>query len=403
MALALQCSLLPQGLRSPSAAEVAHRYLPSQAGVGGDWYDVIPLSGGRVALVVGDVVGHGVHAAATMGRLQTAVYNFSSMDLPVEELLSRLDDLVDRLDADPDVAGADRPVGCGIVGATCLYAVYDPVARRCTVASAGHPLPALVLSDGTVEFPDVPVGPPLGLGGQLFETSDLEIPEGTELVLYSDGLIEDRNRDIDVGLSQLRRALAQPSRPPEQTCDAVLEALLPARPDDDVALLVARLHTLGSDRVAVWDVPADPAHVSWLRGKVTEQLKHWNLETLAFSTELLATELVTNAMRHAIGPIQVRLLRERTLICEVSDGSSTAPRLRQATSTDEGGRGLFLISQLSAHWGTRYTPGGKVLWIEQALPADTPAVRHSPGPSPRTGGNGSGYDEASRRAVSTAG
>jgi anti-sigma regulatory factor (Ser/Thr protein kinase) len=364
MALALQRSLLPQGLRSPSAVEVAHRYLPSQAGVGGDWYDVIPLSGCRVALVVGDVVGHGVHAAATMGRLQTAVYSFSSMDLPVDELLCRLDALVDRLAEDPDDSG----VGSGVVGATCLYAVYDPVSRHCTLASAGHPLPALVLPDGTVEFPDVPAGPPLGLGGLPFQTIDLEIPEGSELVLYSDGLIEDRDRDIDVGLSQLRHALAQPSRPPEETCDAVLKALLPPRPQDDVALLVARLHTLDDDRVAVWDVPADPAHLSRLRGKVTEQLNDWDLQELAFSTELLATELVTNAIRHAAGPIQVRLLRDRTLICEVSDGSSTAPRMRQAAWTDEDGRGLFLISQLAAHWGTRYTNTGKVLWAEQPLP-----------------------------------
>ncbi|WP_257004129.1 SpoIIE family protein phosphatase [Streptomyces sp. SA15] len=369
LALGLQHSLLPQGLRSQSAVEVAHRYLPSQAGVGGDWYDVIPLSGARVALVVGDVVGHGVHAAATMGRLQTAVYNFSSLDMPADELLSRLDALVDRLDAAQDMVGTDRGVGTGVVGATCLYAVYDPVSRRCVLARAGHPLPALVLPDGTVEFPEVPAGPPLGLGSLPFETVELEIPEGSELVLFSDGLIEDRNRDIDVGLMLLQRALAQPSRPPEETCDAVLDALLPAHPLDDVALLVARFRSLDAGRVAVWDLPHDPASVSGMRAAVTEQLGRWGLEELAFATELLVSELATNAIRHAVGPVQVRLLHDRTLICEVSDGSSTSPRMRQAATTDEDGRGLFMTAQLAARWGTRYTNSGKVIWTEQTLPS----------------------------------
>lgn len=368
LALGLQHSLLPQGLRSQSAVEVAHRYLPSKAGVGGDWYDVIPLSGARVALVVGDVVGHGVHAAATMGRLQTAVYNFSSLDLPADELLSRLDALVDRLDADQDMAGMGRSVGSGVVGATCLYAVYDPVTRRCVLARAGHPMPALVLPDGTVDFLEVPAGPPLGLGCLPFETVELEIPEGSELVLFSDGLIEDRNRDIDVGLALLQRALAQPSRPPEETCDAVLDALLPARPLDDVALLVARFRSLDAGRVAVWDLPHDPASVSGIRAAVTEQLGRWGLEELVFATELLVSELVTNAIRHAVGPIQVRLLRDRALICEVSDGSSTSPRMRMAATTDEDGRGLFMTAQLAARWGTRYTNSGKVIWTEQTLP-----------------------------------
>ncbi|WP_188191310.1 SpoIIE family protein phosphatase [Nonomuraea sp. SYSU D8015] len=362
MALALQRSLLPRGLPSQNAVEVAHRYLPAYGGVSGDWYDVIPLSGARVALAVGDVVGHGLHAAATMGRLRTALQNFAVLDLPADDLLTCLDELVDRLDADQ--CGGD-----GIVGATCLYAVYDPVSRRCTLARAGHPLPALVLPDGTVEFPDVPAGPPLGLGGLPFETVDLEIPEGSELVLYTDGLIEERSRDIDVGLSLLRRALTHPGRPPEETCQAVVEALLPGRPKDDVALLVARMHALDPDRVATWELSADPANVSTVRGAVTEQLERWGLDELCFTTELVVSELVTNAIRYAREPIEVRLLRDSALICEVSDGSSTSPRMRRAATTDEGGRGLFLVAQLASRWGTRYTASGKVIWTEQHLPA----------------------------------
>ena len=366
-ALALQRSLLPRGRPQQSAVEVAYRYLPAQAGVGGDWFDVIPLSGARVALVVGDVVGHGLHAAATMGRLRTAVHNFCSLDLSPDDLLTHLDDLVGRLDRGEGWAAEGTP-DAGIVGATCLFAVYDPVSRRCTLTRAGHPLPALVAPDGTVEFLELPSGPPLGLGGLPFETVELELAEGSQLVLYTDGLVEDRHRDIDAGLDRLRTVLAHADRPPEETCEAVLDALLPARPGDDVALLVARTRTLGADRVAQWDLPSDPAVVSRSRAAVTERLAAWGLDDLAFTTELIASELVTNAIRHATGPVQLRLLRDRALICEVSDGSGTSPRLRRARSTDEGGRGLFLVAQLTERWGTRYTPNGKIIWTEQPLP-----------------------------------
>ncbi|WP_307825914.1 SpoIIE family protein phosphatase [Streptomyces sp. MBT33] len=367
-ALTLQRSLLPRGRPEQSAVEVAHRYLPAQAGVGGDWFDVIPLSGARVALVVGDVVGHGLHAAATMGRLRTAVHNFCALDLPPDELLTHLDDLAGRLDRGEGWAVESGLADSGIVGATCLYAVYDPVSRRCTLTRAGHPLPAVVRPDGTVEFVDLPAGAPLGLGGMPFETVELELAEGSQLVLYTDGLVEDRLRDIDTGLDRLRTVLAVAERPPEETCEAVLDALLPARPADDVALLVARTHALGPDRVAQWDLPSEPAVVSVARAAVTEQLTAWGLDDLSFTTELVVSELVTNAIRHAHGPVQLRLLRDRALICEVSDGSGTSPRLRRARTEDEGGRGLFLAARLTERWGTRYTPEGKVIWTEQPLP-----------------------------------
>jgi serine phosphatase RsbU (regulator of sigma subunit)/anti-sigma regulatory factor (Ser/Thr protein kinase) len=367
-ALALQRSLLPRGRPEQSAVEVAYRYLPAQAGVGGDWFDVIPLSGARVALVVGDVVGHGLHAAATMGRLRTAVHNFCSLDLPPDDLLTHLDDLVVRLDRGEGWAVENTYLDSGIVGATCLYAVYDPVSRRCTLTRAGHPLPAVVSPDGAVTFFDLPSAPPLGLGGMPFETVELELAEGSQLVLYTDGLVEDRHRDIDTGMDQLRTVLANADRAPEDTCEAVLDALLPTRPADDVALLVARTHAIGPERVAHWDLPSDPAVVSRARVAVTEQLAAWGLDDLAFTTELIASELVTNAIRHATGPVRLRLLRDRALICEVFDGSGTSPRLRRARTEDEGGRGLFLVAQLTERWGTRYTPDGKTIWTEQPLP-----------------------------------
>ncbi|MFB7268121.1 SpoIIE family protein phosphatase, partial [Streptomyces nojiriensis] len=199
LAVTLQRSLLPRALPEQSAMDVAHFYLPAQSGVGGDWFDVIPLAGCRVALVVGDVVGHGLHAAATMGRLRTAVHNFSSLDLPPDEILARLDDLVQRIDHD----GEGDDVNGGVLGATCLYAVYDPVSQRCTMARAGHLPPLVVAPDGTTEIVELPAGPPLGLGGMPFETAELDLAEGSQLVLYTDGLIEERTRDISEGLELL--------------------------------------------------------------------------------------------------------------------------------------------------------------------------------------------------------
>ncbi|WP_404953299.1 SpoIIE family protein phosphatase [Streptomyces sp. 147326] len=367
LALALQRSLLPRGLPDQDAVEVAHRYLPAEHGVGGDWFDVIPLSGTRVALLVGDVVGHGLHAAATMGRLRTAARNFAELELAPDELLTHLDNLMVRLDREE---GGDNPaLGSGIVGATFLYAIYDPTSRRCTMARAGHPPPALVHPDGAVTLLDLPAGPPLGLGGLPFESVEMQLPEHSQLVLYTDGLIEDRDRDIDVALGALTRALAHPDRAPEETCQAVLDAVAPEHPGDDIALLVARTNAVSPDRIASWDLPADPALVGDVRAAAVSQLSRWGLDESAFATELLLSELVTNAVRYGTGPIRVRLIHDRTLICEVYDASSTAPRMRHAASTDEGGRGLFLVAQLSQAWGTRYTPEGKVIWAECALTA----------------------------------
>ncbi|MFE3412276.1 SpoIIE family protein phosphatase [Streptomyces mirabilis] len=364
MAVTLQRSLLPRNLPEQSALDIAYRYLPAQAGVGGDWFDVLPLSGARVAVVVGDVVGHGLHAAATMGRLRTAVHNFSALDLPPDEIIGLLDELVGRIDQDE--ASADN--SAAITGATCLYAVYDPASRLCTVARAGHPPPALVRPDGSVEFPDVPAGPPLGLGGLPFETAELKLEEGSRLVLYTDGLVEDRERDIDEGLELLRAALTGIDRSPDDTCQVVLDALLPDRPSDDIALIVAGTRALGAEHIAEWQVPPEPAAVGEVRASVTRQLAEWGLDDMAFTTELILSELVTNAIRYGSGTIQVRVLRDRSLICEVSDNSSTSPRLRYAATTDEGGRGLFLVAQLAERWGTRYTQAGKVIWAEQPLP-----------------------------------
>ncbi|MFI6002820.1 SpoIIE family protein phosphatase [Streptomyces sp. NPDC051366] len=370
-AVALQRSLLPRVLPDQSAVDVAFRYLPAKAGVGGDWFDVIPLAGARVALIVGDVVGHGVHAAATMGRLRTAVHNFSTLDMPPDELLGHLDELIHRIDqnesGDAEGAGDGAGESAGVTGATCLYAVYDPVSGVCTMASAGHPGPALVRPDGGVEFPELPAGLPLGVGGMPFEATELLLPESTRLVLFTDGLLEDRDRDFDTGLHLLAETLSQSGRSPEQTCADVLAALLFPSPSDDIALLIADTRRLEADRIAEWEVPADPAAVSRVRNAGSAQLAAWGLGDIAFTAELILSELITNAIRYGTAPIRVRLLRDRNLICEVSDGSSTSPHLRYAATTDEGGRGLFLVAQYAERWGTRYTERGKVIWAELPL------------------------------------
>ncbi|MGW0752972.1 SpoIIE family protein phosphatase [Streptomyces sp. NPDC002587] len=373
-AVTLQRSLLPRVLPEQTAVDVAFRYLPSKAGVSGDWFDVIPLPGARVALVVGDVVGHGVHAAATMGRLRTAVHNFSTLDLPPDELLGHLDELINRIDqmesagSDGGGAGGDG-VGesAGITGATCLYAVYDPVSGRCVMASAGHPGPALMRTDGHVEFPTLPAGLPLGVGGMPFEAVELQLPEGSRLVLFTNGLVEDRQRDFDSGLRLLAETLSATGRSPEQACADVLAAMLFPTPTDDIALLIADTRLLEAGRIAEWEVPGEPSAVSRVRNAGSAQLSAWGLDDIAFTTELILSELVTNAIRYGSAPVRVRLLCDRSLICEVSDGSSTSPHLRYAATTDEGGRGLFLVAQYAERWGTRYTDRGKVIWAELPL------------------------------------
>ncbi|WP_030815374.1 SpoIIE family protein phosphatase [Streptomyces sp. NRRL S-337] len=378
-ALALQRSLLPGTVPDLPAVEVAHRYLPANVGpgLGGDWFDVIPLSGARVALVVGDVVGHGIHATATMGRLRTAVHTLAGLDLEPDEVLSRLDDLVNLIAAEQEVSGKDPSAGAPVTGATCLYAVYDPVSRQCSMARAGHLPPAVVTPDGTVDLLELPAGPPLGLGGLPFESREVELPEGSLLALYTDGLVQERKRngaptDIEDGLALLRQTLTGPTTSLEHTCQAVVDRLVPGHhPTDDVALLIARTRVLPPRRVASWGLPVDVTAASQARELITAKLTEWGLDTLVFTTELIASELVTNAYRYASGPVTLRLIREQCLICEVADSSHTSPHLRRARSTDEGGRGLFLVAQLTERWGTRYTREGKTVWTEQPLPADS--------------------------------
>ncbi|MFD4592550.1 SpoIIE family protein phosphatase [Streptomyces rubiginosohelvolus] len=370
--LALQRQLLPHHLPPQSAVRTAYRYLPADdvTGVGGDWFDVIPLSGTRVGLVVGDVVGHGLQAAATMGRLRTSVRAFAQLDMPPDELLTRLDDLVGQpAEEPPDAYGGAVETYDVTTGATCLYAVYDPVSRRCVMARAGHLPPAVVDPDGAVSFPDLPAGPPLGLGGLPFESMEFELPVGSLLALFTDGLVEARDHDIGHGLDTLGRVLTDRSASLEELCDRAVAELVPGGTSaDDTALLLVRTRELDAERVAHWELSAEAVSVGRARELATGQLEAWGLEELVFATQLVVSELVTNAVRYAGGPLGLRLIRDRTLVCEVADTGHTSPHLRHSAEDDEGGRGLFIVAQLVQRWGTRYTPTGKTIWTEQALP-----------------------------------
>ncbi|MFD7376435.1 SpoIIE family protein phosphatase [Streptomyces mirabilis] len=360
----LQRSLLPSGLPELPACTAAARYLPAGQGmdVGGDWYDIIPLSGGRVALVVGDVMGHGLPEAATMGRLRTAVHTLADLELPPDEIMSHLNDIVGGM--------AEESY------ATCLYALYDSTTQICSVARAGHPPPAVVHPDGSVYFPEVAPDPPLGAAEPPFETFEMMVPDGSLLVLYTDGLVESATREIDDGMAELARLLRAAHEGPgevaadlERLCDTVTAGLLPAEHStaDDAALLIARLHALTDDDMASWLLPEDPRAAGQARCHIREQLHTWGLDDLTPTTELLASELVGNVVRHAKGPVRLRLLHGPELVCEVFDGSLTMPRIRRASETDEGGRGLQLVTALSRRWGTRYTATGKCIWTEQPL------------------------------------
>ncbi len=376
-ALILQRSLLPPGDPEASGLDIACRYLPGNAAteVGGDWFDVIELPGNRTALVVGDVMGRGLRAAVAMGELRTAVRTLALLDLEPAEVLSALDEIARGLGTPGGVQQATRAARqprdadlSEVYLATCIYAVYDSVTRRCTFANAGH-LPPVILEPGEDALMlDVPPGMPLGVGGEPFEEVEVELPEGSLLALYTDGLVESRDHPLDEGLQAFVGALTDPSQPLEDVCDHVLSTLDTHHGEDDIALLMARVQGLPADSVGDWTLPREPRSVGRAREYTRTQLTAWGLEALIDTTELLVSELVTNALRYGEGEIRLRLLLDRMLVCEVWDAGLVQPRRRRARDTDEGGRGLQLVGLLSAAWGSRRTPRGKTVWFELPLP-----------------------------------
>lgn len=357
-AVALQRSLLPTVHPRVTGVGTAQRYLPGSRDteVGGDWFDVIPLSSGRVAFVIGDVMGRGLRAAAAMGQLRTAVRMLAVLDPLPEDVLSHLDDLA--------LSTSEVQL------ATCIYAVFDPVRRELRFATAGHLPPALRDPDGTTRFLPMPSGAPLGVGGVTYESHAVTVADGARLLLYTDGLVESRVSDIDEGLGLLADAFGRGPSDLESLCDHLLRALGRADGhDDDVALLVAELAGLERHRVRAWELSGDRSEVAVARAVVREALRGWGLEPIADTAELLVSELVTNALRHASGPVELQtLLLDEVVTFAVSDADTPLPRRRRSTVLDEGGRGLQLVASMAERWGARHTAAGKVVWCELGRP-----------------------------------
>jgi len=357
----LQPGMLSATPPSLAGVELAHRYLPGNPSVevGGDWFDTIALPGSRIAIVIGDVLGHGARSAAIMGHLRAAVQTLAALDLPPDQILRQLDNLAQRL-------GDDHL-------ATCLYAVYDPIARCCVLANAGHLPPLLVRHDGRVERVEVPSGAPIGVGGVAFDTVEITIRDGDTLVFYTDGLVDGRGHDLDERIGVLGdrlRALDAPASSPETLCDAVIATAARETAEDDIVVVAARLGGIPTQNVANWLLAAQPVTVTRARRLVEQTLAGWGLSALGEVAQLLATELITNAIRYATRPIELRLLRAGTLLCEVRDDDHYLPILREAGGLDEKGRGLFLVSRLARRWGVSRTTHGKVVWFELELGAE---------------------------------
>ncbi|MYS57056.1 SpoIIE family protein phosphatase, partial [Streptomyces sp. SID6013] len=367
----LQDSMLPHIPARMAGCDIATRYLPGTllGRVGGDWFDSVKLPGARTALVVGDVMGHGLGSAAMMGQLRTAVQTMAGLDLPPAQLLRNLDDLAQRL-GDTHLA-------------TCLYAVYDPIAGELHLANAGHIPPVLVRAeDGASELIELPTGAPIGVGGVPFESVRVPVAPGDRLVMCTDGLVEVRGEDIGVGLATLCESAAHPAASMDDACDTIIRALgIRGGRKDDVALLMARLTGIEPDAVAEWRLGRDPAEVGRARAAVREQLHDWGLPGLAAPAELMVSELVTNAVRHAHArPVELRLVRADTLLCEVDDDDHDLPALKSAGPEDETGRGLRVVSTLAREWGASRTNAGKTVWFELTLPARQGRRREAPAP-----------------------
>lgn len=351
----LQHSLLPVVPTQLDFLEIATYYRPGEAGtqVGGDWYDVIDLMGGRTAFVVGDVMGRGVRAAAVMGQIKSAARAFARLDLAPNDVMENLDGIVRDL------------VPSGIV--TCVYAVHDPADQTLTYANAGNVPPLLVGDDGRSTRLAV-TGPPLGAGYQGRRDGEVVAEPGSLLALYTDGLVEQRGIDLDSRLDQLERALLQRREHPLQELPTSLVDLMAGDSVDDVAVVIASMQP-PRYRMTLKTVHGDLSEIALARETVDRQLRAWRIpEAVRADLILMTSELVTNAIIHGRSPIELRLRRsDHEVVIEVSDGSAARPQRRSPEAEEEHGRGLGIVERLSDRWGSRLVSGGKVVWATRRI------------------------------------
>jgi GAF domain-containing protein/anti-sigma regulatory factor (Ser/Thr protein kinase) len=396
LALALQHSLLPAHLPRVDGVEVQVGYSAGdESDVGGDLYDVMELAAGRVGIVIGDVQGRGAHAAAVMGQLRAALRAYAVLDEEPAQVMQHLDSLVQGLNE--------------ALLVTCVYAVFDPFTRECVLCNAGHPPPLLAGAHGCHPM-EVPPDVPLGVGGIGFNDHTFTVAPGDTIFLYTDGVVEQRGRSVDEGVRDLCEALEEvldgngpggTDATPAALCRAALRSSNSIGPADDDRAVLAMRTDVGPLPLWRLSLPATPSSPSAARAAIRPVLEQWGMQAQADTVELLLSELVTNAVRHAAGPApaprfdpdavddvdleslelalldnasvsggdarQVEVVARRgsdSLWIEVYDQDVRMPRVRTATANDEGGRGLFLVDQLSRRWGARDTPTGKAVWFQ---------------------------------------
>ncbi|MER5779801.1 PAS domain S-box protein [Streptomyces sp. NPDC002039] len=361
VALTLQRSLMGSPAEVPGMP-TASRYFPARqgAGVGGDWFDLIPLGGGRVGVMIGDVMGRGLEAAAVMGQLRSASHALAKTGMPPWQLMRALDAVVSEL---PDQF------------VTCCYLVVDADAAELTVCSAGH-LPLLLAApNGRVSRLSVDVSVPLGVGEVPHHESRHAVEPGSVLALYTDGLVETPGSDIEEQLDFLATALGKTVADTddlEVMADSLLGEMLPDADDnaDDVTLLLAHIPDVPVTSQSVV-LAAQPSSVGEGRRFLRSTLARWgNVDDQLCETAcLLASELLSNAVNHSCGPVRLRLRHAgRELSVEVCDGSPVLPQARFASPDAESGRGLLLVDSLAEAWGTLPTAEGKAVWFSLPLP-----------------------------------
>ncbi|WP_251096480.1 SpoIIE family protein phosphatase [Streptomyces sp. Caat 7-52] len=350
----------PSHVASQTALEVEGMARPGEDESA--WYDTIPLSGARTALVAGAVSGGGIRATAAMGQLRTVIHTLAALGLEPADLLARLNDTVKFLLTE---RGPSAP-GSRTLTAGCVYAVYDPLTTVCTIARAGHPGPVIAHPDGTVDQPEIPSGPRLGSPDDApFAATEIRVPSGSVVAFPATAAL---TAQLTNATSLLRKGPSLADVMLHELCDDLLCALPPDAVAGGAVLLLARTRAFPADRVATCPLDNVLTAAASARGFTVDKLSGWSVAAeTAFNAELIVSELVTNAVRYGSPPLELRLILDRTLTCEVSDAGASAPHLRHARTTDEGGRGLFIVAQLAEAWGARYSAEAKTIWTEQAL------------------------------------